>query len=731
MTKDGNKIRLYLRTVDVKVKVLVDDFYPYFYVLDVAGEYVAADGMRVRRVYVNDPSEVPEKRSKYPRHYEADIPYTRRFLIDTGIRGCVDVPSLVVSWKSLRPVECPDIKLRYWFIDIEVEANTLPDPNNPEYPLHSVTLYDTHLNMYITLVRTSERSGQERRDNHLIVYFDDENKLLSEFVKLANLLEPDVFVAWNADFDYPYIVNRLAMLGLQNPFHGTDVFDLLEAFKRLYKRKSYRLKAVALEDGLITEDDAKVGYDPSMSIEELIKYNKRDVEIMVKLDEKYKLIDFYAALKEYVGVAHLEDTFSSSILIDTELLRIAKERGVVLPSVESGEEQGYEGAIVLEPPAGIYENVAVFDMTAYYPSIIMSFNISPDTLVVGGSSEDVIKYNNVVFKKRPIGLLPEVCIRFLRIRKHIDDKLKELKPGTPEYNMLKIKRDAVKYLVNAIYGYTGFVKSRVFDIRIASTITAIGREGILKTKELAEAKDYRVLYGDTDSIMIQVPFDRAQGLVEYLNEEIRKYFKEKYGVPNVQIGLKFEVYADKVLFFGVKKRYVAHVVWEKDKQVDYFKYVGIEAVRSDEPKFAQEFQKGLIELVLRGATKEQIMDYINKKREELRRASLLDIAMSEGLHKPLDKYKSKPPHVRAVLYSNTHLGTNFKHGDRIYWIWVKGIKNYPSTDVVAFDVDTKLPELIIDWEKMEEVNIWQKAQPILEVLNMSVNSGGSLKRWFG
>jgi len=84
--------------------------------------------------------------------------------------------------------------------------------------------------------------------------------------------------------------------------------------------------------------------------------------------------------------------------------------------------------------------------------------------------------------------------------------------------------------------------------------------------------------------MIQVPFDKAQELVEYLNDEIRKYFKEKYGVPNVQIGLKFELYADKVLFFGVKKRYVAHVIWEKDKSTNYFKYVGIEAVRSDEPR---------------------------------------------------------------------------------------------------------------------------------------------------
>jgi len=86
VAKDGNKIRLYLRTANGKVKVLVDDFYPYFYVPDPSGEYTAIDGTRVRRVYVNDPGEVPEKRSRYPKHYEADIPYTRRFIIDAGIK---------------------------------------------------------------------------------------------------------------------------------------------------------------------------------------------------------------------------------------------------------------------------------------------------------------------------------------------------------------------------------------------------------------------------------------------------------------------------------------------------------------------------------------------------------------------------------------------------------------------------------------------------------------------
>jgi len=729
VSRNGSEITLYLRTKEGKVRACVDDFLPYFYVPDTNGQYLAIDGTKVRKVYASDPSEVPELRKRYRMHYEADIPYTRRFLIDTGVRSYLEVPSLACSWKSVKPVQpVESIPLRAWFVDIEVKANVLPDPKRADFPVHAITVYDTYHKKYVTLLDAGE-SKIETRGDWVIVFFKDELETLRGFSDLALKLEPDIFISWNIDFDYDYILNRCKRFGVDPHLDGTEVLDLLSAYRKLYRRKSYRLKSVAFEEGLITEEEAKEVYDLDMDVEALLKYNKRDVEIMVRLDEKYRLLDYYLALKEFVGVAHLMDTLTASVLIDTELLRLAKERGVVLPSKHEGAGEDYEGAIVFEPPTGVYENVAVFDMTTYYPSIIMSFNISPDTLTNGNG--DVIRYGYVAFKKEPLGLLPELCKRFLQLRRQLEEELARCAPGSEEYESLKVKRDAVKFLVNAIYGYTGYEKSRIFDVSLASTVTAVGREGLLWVRSLAEDLGYNTLYGDTDSIMIQVPFEEAGKLVDYLNEEVRKYFKERYGLPNVEIGLKFEAYCDKVLFFGVKKRYVAHVVWEKGKRVDYFKYVGLEAIRSDESKFAQEFQKGLIELVLKGASHKEIIEYINGMREEMRKRPLIEIAPNEGIQKPLDAYKTRPPHVRAALYSNTYLGTNFKHGDRVYYVWVKGVKGYPPTDVVAFDVDTKLPEMVIDWAKMEEVNILQKARPVLEVLKIIPPKAvaSSFSRW--
>jgi len=71
--------------------------------------------------------------------------------------------------------------------------------------------------------------------------------------------------------------------------------------------------------------------------------------------------------------------YYTSIVIDTLLLRLAKREGVVLPTSVDRDENPIRGAIVLNPPSGRYENVAVLDMSRYYPSIIISFNVSPET----------------------------------------------------------------------------------------------------------------------------------------------------------------------------------------------------------------------------------------------------------------------------------------------------------------------------------------------------------------
>lgn len=712
VTRDGSIIFLHVRTHEGKRKVKVVDFRPYFYVPHSSGDYVSIDGSRVRIIYANKPEDVRGMRKFYHKHYEADIPYTRRFLIDTNLFSYVEIPDYdSVSFREIKPSQ-GNIDIRVWYLDIEMRAEHFPDPDKAEYPISSITIHDSYTQRFLTFLLTN-KVGIDRRDRWDVVCFTSEEDMLQNFVKVYNRLQPDVVAGWNIIyFDLAYLQNRCRKLGVHVDFSSSQFFDMLEAFRKLYKRSSYRLKSVAVEEGFINKPSTIVSFT-SISDEELIQYNKMDVELLLKINSKYRLLDFYWALKELAGVNGIDDTFTHSVLIDTLVLREAKRRKIVLPSKPEVEHaETYEGAIVLQPPKGIFKDIAVFDMSRYYPSIIISWNISPDTL--WGD----IKLGSISFKSYPYGIIPQVCLTLLDHRTKIEEELSKLTPGTPEYENLKSRRDAVKYLVNAVYGFMAYSGSRVYDVKLASSVTMLAREGITKAIDLFKSFGYDVVYGDTDSILARIPLDKAEEVCENVNTILQDYFKTKYSLRECLVRLKFSKYLSTVTFTGVKKRYACHVIWEDGKSCDYIDVVGFEAVRTDQSRYARNLQRKLFDMILRGCREDEIREFIKSSISEVKSKPFTEICFTKGIDKPLDKYKTRPQHIRATLYSNMYLKTNFKSGDRVYILFVKNICNHPKTDVIAFDESTNLPDVEVDWDKMIEVNVRRPLESILEAFGL-------------
>jgi DNA polymerase alpha subunit A len=68
---------------------------------------------------------------------------------------------------------------------------------------------------------------------------------------------------------------------------------------------------------------------------------------------------------------------------------------------------------------------------------------------------------------------------------------------------------------NSLYGCLGFQSSRFHAKAIAALITRTGRETLLKTKDIAENKlGFNVIYGDTDSIMINTGTSNLKDALE-------------------------------------------------------------------------------------------------------------------------------------------------------------------------------------------------------------------------
>ena len=64
-----------------------------------------------------------------------------------------------------------------------------------------------------------------------------------------------------------------------------------------------------------------------------------------------------------------------------------------------------------------------------------------------------------------------------------------------------------KILLNSIYGFFGYQRSRLYDVDVAQSVTAVGRDTLLKTKTVIENNkkyDLKVIAGDTDSVFISL-----------------------------------------------------------------------------------------------------------------------------------------------------------------------------------------------------------------------------------
>ena len=743
-TKNKNIVHLWIRTEDNrKVKVIVHGFRPYFYILSELGDYKSIFGETLDKIVLEDPSDVPKYREKYDKTYEADIPYVRRFVIDKGIYTCVEVvgngsSEVSVDQKFVRPCNYTTAKPWVWYLDIEVYAKYMPNAEHPVNPIIAISIYDNRRNKYITWAwhknfRNTTLNAKYYEVSWEVRTFEEEELMLMDFVSELVKIKPDIIAGWNIYFDKDYLIARLRYLKILNTIDFVDWFDLLNADKNIVKnRRGRKLKHVTVEEGLETREEAKEASDILPLWEdnpiEVIKYNVRDVWRIVKLDEKYKYIDTYLAYKEVTGHIHLDDTLSMLKLVDIVVLRTAKELGVALPTaVSKGKYSRYKGGFVLTPPKGIVENIAVLDMSKYYPMLIISFNISPEK-----KWKLIDKVNRIwLFKQDSPGIIPQSVIRVVSVEEALRKEQQKYKPDDPMYEVLERKIMATKGVRNSFYGVMANENFRLFDPDCAATITGLGREGIMYAANYVRSKGYKVVYQDTDSIFIQVPFDKADKMAEEISEAVRKYFKEKYNLKSdPQIHLKFEKYYKRMLFTGRKKRYAGWLVWKKGKETDKIDIVGFEAVRSDTAPFTGEAEHRIMEIILReGVNYDKLNEAVSQLMKEAKERPLDEIALYSSISKPLDEYKTKPPHIRAAIYSNMYLGTSYGNGSKVKYVWVKSVKGLPPTDVIAFETEEQVRDkIVIDWDKQLRRILIDPLERIFEAIGYKY--GMSTRTWW-
>jgi DNA polymerase I/DNA polymerase-2 len=325
-------------------------------------------------------------------------------------------------------------------------------------------------------------------------------------------------------------------------------------------------------------------------------------------------------------------------------------------------------------------------------------------------------------------------------------------PDTEAYRIYDQQQAAVKVIMNSLYGVLGWERFRLYDKEMGAAVTATGRSVIEFTEEAANERGLEVIYGDTDSVMLELgsgvsveeAIERSHDLEGYINDSYDEFAASELGAEDHRFQIEFEKLYRRFFQAGKKKRYAGHIVWKEGKDVDDIDITGFEYKRSDIAPITKEVQKAVIELIVTEGDIEGVKEYVHEVIEDYRdgQVDLEDVGIPGGIGKRLDDYDTDTAHVRGAKYANLLLGTNFTRGSKPKRLYLK--KVHPSfwrriedehpnlveddlylefkrdPDVICYEYADQIPEEFeIDWEKMLEKTLKGPISRVLEALEIS------------
>ena len=518
-------------------KISFVDFKPYFYIEDVdqekahlrirergvntrielsyeRGDWVSLEGKRLKKVtwYPPLPSYNRILKKEWEQTYEADVPFHYRYVVD-----------------NLMTI--PEYDLRKWYWDMEWQQG-----GDFDGMITALVVYDNHsktMNNFHWFPPTAVGDYSDTTWRH-----ESEKEMLENFIQWIDTRDPDMMISWfGSKFDLPKLIERLLANGIDprkiSPYNEVKgiYFDNREGTLKLSKAVSHYNPIEQPVRGRILLNldvaferqwnDSQRGTLPSMALDyvaELVlgekkmvsekfpdkneffakawleesqtymDYAKKDVELLVKIDEKNYLSESILALQRLL-IAPFDACFYASNMGSIYFMRNADWKA---PTGKEGPKIDYQGAMIYDPSVegtfGLHENVAAFDFAGLYPSITVALNISWETKSSEEtefginiltprdfSNEDDV--NMLYYKTDKLGMLPKAVLELKELRNEYKKNMKEAKTDDEYYKWYN-NQMAVKRLMASFYGIIGYQGFSWADIDMAASITAGARKAI-------------------------------------------------------------------------------------------------------------------------------------------------------------------------------------------------------------------------------------------------------------
>ena len=422
-------------------------------------------------------------------------------------------------------------------------------------------------------------------------------------------------------------------------------------------------------------------------------------------------------------------TRGQGIKIFSAVVYYASQRDLIIRTQEAirGDGIAYEGAIVLPPKIGMYldQPVSVLDFNSLYPTNMIAYNLSPDTLVYVKTYNDEgfltshgkeemakikewltelegkgyvfeeIEYDNketggktvctfVQPNDNPmtVGVLPKTLEIMLKKRKEFKQKMEDLQYDEAQRSVFNGAQLAYKVVANSIYGQAGARTSPIRNMYVAACTTSAGRRALQFARTVAEGEfGGDVVYGDTDSIFVKFPTkDVAESIRMGIDcgTSISRQMRKPYKIAYEKTFYPF------ILF--CRKRYVG-MKYEEDPNPAKAKRVsmGIVLKRRDNAPIVKDIFGGALDVLLQerdihkaqGFVQDQLVNLLENKvplEKFIVSKSLRDdyAAMAEDY----EGRATLPAHrVLANRMEARDPGTAPKVGDRLQYIYAAEYKS--------------------------------------------------------
>jgi DNA polymerase elongation subunit (family B) len=384
----------------------------------------------------------------------------------------------------------------------------------------------------------------------------------------------------------------------------------------------------------------------------------------------------------------------------------AYNRGVLVPyKSENAEEfkSAYQllkedkGGFVFQPRAGLYENVFECDFESMYPNIMVTRNVSPETL----AQTPLIGYNKVpgthfYITPSPKGIVPSSIKKIL-------EKRHRLKKRRAKSIIFDKRQEALKWILVTSFGFLGFHNAKFGSVESHMTVTAYARDILINTANLAFKRGWEIIHGIVDCIWVKA---------NNIQENSIKDFCKEVG-DKTQIPLNLEGVYDWIVFLPTKRdpsigaltRYYGKM---KNGKI---KVRGIELRRRDPPLIVKKAQSEIINTLSNAKSKKEFIELIPKCRQVVKKyealirkgdVDLKDLFMKIHISREISQYNVSTPSLIA-LKQLKRLGINIQPGQNVKFIYTNSKAKNPMRKITVDVLVENGSKMNYDREKYVEL----------------------------